>query len=245
MQVVISPSKTLDFDTQPNTATHTMPQFLDKSAELAAILKSYSANDLKNLMGISDKLADLNHDRFQNWQPNYGPDTAKQCIYAFKGDVYEGLDSESLNNTEIEQAQKTLRIISGLYGLLRPLDLILPYRLEMGTKLSNPAGKNLYEFWASNIADKIESDILINLASNEYFKAIGKHYNGHIIDIDFKENKNGQYKTIGIHAKKARGLMARWIILNKPETKDLTQFNIAGYEYNNELSDTDKIVFTR
>lgn len=254
MLIVISPAKKLDYDTPAKTKKSTMPDFLDDSAELISVLRKYSAMDLAELMHLSMNLAELNFDRYYQWKKDYGTDEAKQCLLAFKGDVYAGMDAESFSAKDLDFAQSHLRILSGLYGLLRPLDLMMPYRLEMGTKLENERGKNLYEFWGDTITNTInkqlkaqKDDILINLASNEYFKSVKpKQVEGRIITPQFKENKNGSYKMIGIYAKKARGLMSRFILLNrlkKPE--DIKAFDYEGYQFNEELSKGDQWVFTR
>lgn len=254
MLIVISPAKKLDYDTPVKTKKFTMPDFLDDSAELISTLRNYSAMDLAELMNLSMKLAELNFDRYYQWKKDYGPEEAKQCLLAFKGDVYAGMDAESFSAKDLEFAQSHLRILSGLYGLLRPLDLMMPYRLEMGTKLQNERGKNLYEFWGDTITSAVnkqlkaqKDDILINLASNEYFKSVKpKQVEGRIITPQFKENKNGTYKMIGIYAKKARGLMSRFILLNRLKNPDdIKAFDYEGYQFNEELSKGDQWVFTR
>jgi cytoplasmic iron level regulating protein YaaA (DUF328/UPF0246 family) len=205
-------------------------------------------------MGISDKLAGLNAARFGSWSQPFDQDNAKQAVLAFNGDVYTGLDAQSFNQADFEYAQANFRILSGLYGLLKPLDLMQPYRLEMGTKLSNSRGKNLYEFWGSVITNSLNEQlaandqaILVNLASNEYFKSVKKReLNGEIIAPVFKDQKNGQYKVISFFAKKARGLMARYLIQNQVTNIDeLIKFDLGGYEYNADLSKPDAPVFTR
>jgi len=254
MLIVISPAKKLDYDTPAKTKKSTMPDFLDDSEELISVLRQYSAMDLAELMHLSMNLAELNFDRYYQWKKEYGPDEAKQCLLAFKGDVYAGMDAESFSAKDLDFAQSHLRILSGLYGLLRPLDLMMPYRLEMGTKLENQRGKNLYEFWGDTITNAInkqlkaqKDDILINLASNEYFKSVKpKQIAGRIITPQFKENKNGSYKMIGIYAKKARGLMSRYILLNRlKDPEDIKAFDYEGYQFNSELSKDDQWVFTR
>ena len=254
MLIVISPAKKLDYDTPVNSKKFTMPDFLDDSQQLITTLRKYSAMDLAELMHLSMNLAELNFDRYYHWKKDYGQDEAKQALLAFKGDVYAGMDAESFNQKDLDFAQSHLRILSGLYGLLRPLDLMMPYRLEMGTRLENERGKNLYEFWGETITDALnkqlkaqKDDILINLASNEYFKSVKpKLLQGRIITPQFKEFKNGQYKMIGIYAKKARGLMSRYILLNRLKNPDdIKQFDSEGYQYNAELSKGDNWVFTR
>lgn len=254
MLIVISPAKKLDYDTPSKTKKFTMPDYLDESAKLIKTLRNYSAMDLAELMHLSMNLAELNFDRYYQWKKNYGENEAKQCLLAFKGDVYAGIDAESFKAKDLDYAQSHLRILSGLYGLLRPLDLMMPYRLEMGTRLENERGKNLYEFWGEMITDGInkqlkaqKDDILINLASNEYFKSVkAKKIEGRIITPQFKENKNGSYKMIGIYAKKARGLMTRYILLNRlQDPQDIKSFDYEDYKFNESLSKGDQWVFTR
>jgi cytoplasmic iron level regulating protein YaaA (DUF328/UPF0246 family) len=217
---------------------------------LVNILKGKTQDEISNLMSISDKLSKLNFDRFQTFATPFTLRNAKQALLAFKGDVYNGIDAPSLSQEDLEFAQDSVRMLSGLYGVIRPLDLIAPYRLEMGTRLVNSKGKNLYEFWGdqiSNVLNDDESEVIINLASNEYFKGIDKKaLNAKIINIAFKELKNDKYKIIGIYAKRARGLMVNYIIKNrliKPES--LKAFDVEGYQFREELSDTLTWVFTR
>ena len=254
MQIVISPAKTLDFDTPHKIKTATQPDFIKESKALIGQLKKLSAQDVSSLMGISDKLGALNASRFQQWKPPFTADNARQAALAFKGDVYVGLDAGSLTEKQLQWAQDHLLILSGLYGLLRPLDLMQPYRLEMGTAFENKAGKNLYEFWDEKLTNavnaRLASDkkpVLVNLASNEYFKALdSKKINGEIITPVFKDQKNGQYKIISFFAKKARGMMAAWIIRHQvTEVDAILDFNDGGYQYNAELSSADEWVFTR
>ena len=254
MLIVVSPAKTLDCDTPPKTKVNTVPDYLDESQLLIDRLRLLSSLDIAELMKVSAKIADLNFDRYEAWNQKFTPDNAKQAVLAFKGDVYSGLDAESFNSADFKFAQKHLRILSGLYGLLRPLDLMKPYRLEMGTKLSNERGKNLYEFWDGRITEglnqqlkKIKSNYLINLASNEYFKSVKpKLLNAEIITPAFKEYKNGQYKMIGIYAKKARGMLSRYIIKNQlTDPEELKNFNEDGYKFNAKLSKGNDWVFTR
>ena len=254
MLIVISPAKTLDYETTPKTKVFTTPDFLDHSQRLISRLRNFSSLDISDLMKVSAKIADLNFDRYESWKTPFTEKNAKQAILAFKGDVYSGLDAESFKADDFKFAQKHLRVLSGLYGLLRPLDLMQPYRLEMGTRLKTDEGKNLYEFWGSDITEglnkqlkKIKSDTLINLASNEYFKSVKpKELNARIITPAFKEFKNGEYKMIGIYAKKARGLLSRYIIQNKlSNPEDLKLFNEEGYKFNKKLSKGDNWVFTR
>lgn len=254
MLMIISPAKTLDFDTPASTSSYSTPQFLSQSQTLIDTAKQLSPADISSLMKISDKLGVLNYERFHDWQTPFTADNAKQAILAFKGDVYTGLAAESMNEADLQWANKHLAILSGLYGLLRPLDLMQAYRLEMGTKLENPVGKNLYEFWGSQITEAIneqlaaeETPVLLNLASNEYYKVIQpKSIAANIITPIFKDEKNGQYKIISFYAKKARGLMARWIIDNRIHNpKDLVNFNVDGYFFDAEQSDAKQLVFLR
>ena len=253
MITLISPSKTLNFDNNNSFHLNTNCRLINHTSELHKILVSYSVNDLKDLMNVSNKIAELNYNRFKRWEEPSKSDSSKQAIYAFKGDVYSGLDAESISEDKFDFLQENLRIISGFYGLLRPFDKILPYRLEMSTKLSNSRGKNLYEFWGNNITNLLNNDIedensyVINLASNEYFKSIKKNkLKNEIITPIFKEFKNGTYKTIAIYAKKARGLMSRFIIDNKiQKPENLKAFNLEKYSFDNNLSDDYNYVFTR
>ncbi len=254
MLIVISPAKTLDYETPPVTKTHSKPAFLKQSQQLINNLRNYSAMDLAELMKLSMKLAELNFDRYHDWKTPFTTKNAKQAALAMKGDVYTGLDAESLNEDDFTFAQDHLRILSGLYGLMRPLDLMQPYRLEMGTKLPNEMGKDLYTFWGTTITDAINKalvrqgdDVLVNLASNEYYKSVRpKLVKGRIITPQFKENKNGSYRMIGVYAKKARGLMSRYIIENRlTNPEDIKGFDAAGYDYNEALSQGDQWVFSR
>ena len=254
MLIVISPAKTLDFDTASVTKTFTQPDFLDDSQILIEQLRDMSPPQVSRLMGISDKLGDLNFGRYLDWRQPFSADNAKQAILAFKGDVYTGLQAETFSGADFTFAQKHLRILSGLYGLLRPLDLMQAYRLEMGTKLGNERGDNLYQFWGAQLTDalnkqlkKSKSDVLLNLASNEYFKAVQKNsLAADVVAPAFKDYKNGQYKIISFYAKKARGLMAAYVIQNKmTDRADLLSFDIDGYQYNPKMSTELQPVFTR
>jgi cytoplasmic iron level regulating protein YaaA (DUF328/UPF0246 family) len=253
MLFVISPAKTLDFDSPAKTTLATQPRYLDQSAELIDVLKRYSVADIASLMKLSDKLAALNLARFESWATPFNADNAKQAVLAFKGDVYTGLDAESLDDEGFEFAQKHLRILSGLYGVLKPLDYMQPYRLEMGTKLTNPKGKDLYAFWGEQIRNSLKNEsefadkVLVNLASNEYFKAVqAKKLVARIITPIFKDSKNGQYKIISFYAKKARGLMSRYIIDNKiSDVEQLKSFDSDGYYFSQEQSTGDDWVFLR
>lgn len=254
MLIVISPAKTLDYETPPVTKTYTKPGFLKQSQQLINILRNYSALDLAELMKLSMKLAELNFDRYHDWKTPFTTKNAKQAALAMKGDVYTGLDAESLSQDDLVFAQDHLRILSGLYGVLRPLDLMQPYRLEMGTKLPNEQGKDLYAFWGTTITETLNKalakqgdDVLINLASNEYFKSVKpKLIKGRLITPQFKEQKNGGYKMIGVYAKKARGLMSRFIIENRlSDPESIKDFDVEGYAYNEAQSKADQWVFSR
>lgn len=254
MLSIISPAKTLDFETPPTTRQVTQPNFLKHSQSLITILRDYSPSQLSELMGISDKLAGLNTARFEEWQTPFTLSNAKPAAQAFQGDVYTGLQAENFSEAENRYAQSHLRILSGLYGLLRPLDLIQAYRLEMGTKLPNNAGQDLYAYWKPILAPALNdaiaesgSDVLVNLASNEYFKAVDiQQLNARVITPVFKDEKNGTFKIISFYAKKARGLMSAWIIqqqVNDPER--LQEFDVAGYRFDASSSKDDTFVFTR
>lgn len=249
MIAVISPSKTQDFTALENIDFSNLRQ--EKSSlELIPTMQKMSQDDIASLMKISDNLAELNYKRFQGFSSTFDLTNSKQALFAFKGDVYTGIDAASLSNNDLEFAQKNLRMLSGLYGVVRPLDLIQPYRLEMGTRLETTSGKNLYQFWGdkiSKVLNEDESEVLINLASNEYFKGIDKKaLDARIIDIAFKEMKDGKLKIIGIHAKRARGMMVRFIIDNRIEDpEELKKFNLDKYEFDEGLSDEKTWVFCR
>ena len=254
MLLLISPAKTLDFETLAPTAEFTQADFLKQSKKLISELRVLAPQDISKLMSISDKLGVLNFDRFASWKTPFKPTNAKQAIYAFQGDVYTGMHAETFSEDDIQFAQQHLRILSGLYGLLRPLDLIQAYRLEMGTGFANSRGKNLYEFWGDSITaavnkqlKEISSSVVINLASNEYFSAIKpKSLKAEIITPVFKDQKNGQYKIISFFAKKARGMMSRYIIRNKLVEPDaIKNFDVAGYQFSKADSTQDEWIFTR
>jgi len=254
MLMLISPAKTLDYESPLATTRYSDAELLDKAQQLAEVAKQLSPAELSQLMKISDKLAGLNAARFAQWIPEITPENGRQALLAFKGDVYTGLDAASLDDEGFQFAQQHLRILSGLYGLLRPLDLMLPYRLEMGTKLANPRGKDLYAFWGDLISEKLnqallaqQDELIINLASNEYFKAVKPALlNGRVISPVFKDLKNGQYKIISFYAKKARGLMVRYLIDNRiSELEQLIGFDREGYYYSEALSTPDAPVFLR
>lgn len=228
----------------------TLSPFEKESAALIKELKKLKATDIQSLMKVSPKIAELNAERFNNWKLPFDTNNAKAAVFAFKGDVYTGLDAETFSEEEILFAQEHLSMLSGLYGLLRPLDLMQAYRLEMGTKFANKKGKNLYEFWGTKITQEInrrETDVLINLASNEYFKAIDKKtLKAEIITPVFKDEKNGVLKVISFFAKKARGMMARFIIQNHiSNVEDIKNFNLGGYAFSEVLSTDKEWVFTR
>lgn len=252
MLMLVSPAKTLDYETPVPIEEFTQPEFLDQSQLLIDELKELTPKDVASLMKLSDKLADLNVGRFQHWSLPFNAENARQAVYAFKGDVYTGLDAYSLKKSDMNFAQKHLRILSGLYGLLKPQDLIQPYRLEMGTKFHNQRGANLYEFWGDTITDKLNAeseakDVIINLASNEYFKAVNKKaLNGTVITPIFKDEKNGQFKIISFYAKKARGLMAAYVIKNRiKKAEDIKAFDVDGYYFSAEQSNDKDWVFLR
>ncbi len=254
MLITLSPAKTLDFSPQKLTKTHTTPRFLDDSQKLVDRLCKYSPIRLAKLMGISPKLAEENVERYAAWQTPFSPANAKQALLAFQGDVYIGLNAQEFSATDFRFAQDHVRILSGLYGVLRPLDLMQAYRLEMGTKLSNRRGKNLYEFWGTRITDALNDDlqaqgddVLINLASNEYFKSVKpKLLEATVITPSFKEAKNGEFKLISFFAKKARGLMASYIVRNRlADPEDIKSFDCDGYRFNPKLSSESGWVFTR
>lgn len=254
MLTVISPAKTLDYQSPLPTEAHSQPGYLEDSAELIAELRKLSPPQVSELMSISDKLGALNFGRYLDWQPEFSPDNARPAVLAFKGDVYTGLEAESLSEDDLNWSQQHLRILSGLYGLLRPLDLMQPYRLEMGTKLANPRGKDLYQFWGSKITEGLNKElagmktsVLINLASNEYFKSVQpRKLSADIITPVFKDWKGGKYKIISFYAKKARGLMSRYIIENRiDDAERLKDFDYAGYAFQPAMSSAREWVFTR
>ena len=254
MLIVISPAKTLDYSVD-SKSNHTVPQFLSQSSKLIKTLKEKEPKDIASMMGLSDKLATLNFDRYQSWKAAKSVSSdAKPSMLVFKGDVYQGLNAEDFSNKDLKFAQKHLRILSGLYGILRPMDIMKPYRLEMGTKLETSKGKNLYEFWGelvqNNVIDDLssqKSDLLINLASKEYFSVLGKMPEFiNVVSPVFKDYKSGKYKIISFYAKKARGLMARWIIQNKiTDFEELINFDIDGYKYSKAESTISEPVFLR
>lgn len=257
MLALISPAKKLDFEQPPavNVAKSvTQPEFGEQSQKLVDVLSAMSEKKLQKLMGLSDALAELNYGRYQNYKTPFTMKNAKPAIYAFRGDTYQGLDADTLGKRDLEYAQKHLRMLSGLYGLLRPLDLIQPYRLEMGTRLKTKAGKNLYEFWGeqltlacNELVEGHRDPTVVCLASNEYIKVIKKKVlSSPLLTCHFKEMKNGKPTTIGLFAKQARGMMARYMIVNRVEKAErLKAFGEEGYAFSEKLSDDKNYVFVR
>ena len=254
MLIVISPAKSLDFETLPKTQHYTMPDMLEESEKLVGRLRKMKPKDLSDLMGISANLGQLNYERYQTWSLPFTPENAKQAVLAFNGDVYQGLDANSLDEDQLLLLQDKLRILSGLYGVLRPLDLVQPYRLEMGTKLKYQRSEDLYAFWKNKITTSVKdaitesgSNVLLNLASNEYYKSIdSKKLGAEIVTPAFKDLKNGKYKMISFYAKKARGLMTRFVVENDiKKVEDLQAFDSEGYVFNPRLSKAGAPVFTR
>ena len=252
MKILLSPAKSLDYKSVLPTSKISKACFLDEANYLNSILREKSPTELSNLMSISSNLGDLNYERNNSWQLPFSPENARQSIYAFSGDVYRGLDSYTIEESKIDFMQNSVRIISGLYGLLKPLDLIQPYRLEMGTKMPVDNNKNLYEYWRQKITSQLNDELtydepVLNLASNEYFKAIdSKVVKSMVYSANFKQLKNGEYKTITIFSKKARGMMTRFIIDNNiTDVSDLKSFNYDGYLFHELLSNEKEFIFTR
>lgn len=253
MIYLLSPAKTLDYESEVPSLRATMPRFLEHSAELAGIMKKLKPADLEKLMGISRKLAELNAERFDDWRADYSKPEGRQAVLAFKGDVYRGLAVEDWGKEDFSEAQKSIRILSGLYGILRPLDLMLPYRLEMGKKVATSRGTNLYHFWGGLLTEslnkelRVVGDAVINLASNEYFSAVkAKELKAPVITPVFKDWKNGKYKVISFFAKKARGEMAAWAVRKRIKAPaGLKRFTGGGYKFDKEQSDGTTWVFTR
>jgi cytoplasmic iron level regulating protein YaaA (DUF328/UPF0246 family) len=254
MLLIISPAKKLDDKTPAPVSDYTQPDHLDKAAELIDTMRQKDSFEIANLMKLSMKLADLNMQRYQQWHTPFTPDNAKQALFAFTGDVYQGIDATSLSINDIAFAQDHLHILSGLYGILRPLDLMQAYRLEMGTKLATDHGRNLYEFWGNTITNAVNKalvaqgdNVLINLASNEYFKSIRlDKLKGRIVTPVFKEYRKGAFRIISFNAKRARGLMSRFIIMNSlSDPEDIKLFDTDDYTFNPDLSSQDKFIFTR
>jgi uncharacterized protein len=254
MLFLLSPAKALDYETPPATPRHTQPLFVPQAKELIGVLRQKSPQAVASLMDLSDALAALNVGRYQAWEPRFTPDNAKQAALAFNGDVYEGLDAKSLSPEELDWAQEHVCILSGLYGVLRPLDLMQPYRLEMGTRLETDKGKNLYQFWGSQIADYLnqraaadKTPVVVNLASEEYFKSVDKKaLKPRVVSCAFEELKAGKYKVISFMAKRARGLMARYAVQQRVNTvEQLKKFNLEGYRFDAAASEPDRLVFRR
>ena len=254
MLFVLSPAKSLDYDSPAAAAAHSTPLFPSDSAELIALLKTQSPQQIAALMGISDKLALLNVGRYAAWSKKASLDNARQAVLAFDGDVYDGLSARTLSSQQLDWAQQHLCILSGLYGVLRPLDLLQPYRLEMGIKLANARGRDLYQFWGSQIAQYLNTrlqeqggePVLVNLASQEYFKSVSGKLKARLITPVFKDEKNGQYKVISFYAKRARGLMVRYAAEQQiSEPEDLKAFDLEGYAYNAAASNEKEWVFLR
>lgn len=254
MLIVLSPAKTLDYESKLLTKKHTVPTMIDDSSELIDILVTKSPDDIAAMMHLSSGLAELNVERYQNWEPEFTRTNARPALLAFKGDVYVGMDLARFSERDFTAAQKYIRILSGLYGVLRPLDLMQPYRLEMGTDLVNPRGKNLYEFWGDKVTDSLNADlaagnsnVLVNLASNEYYGVVQpKRVEARIVSPVFLDEKNGNYKIISFFAKKARGAMASWVVLNRVKSvQGINDFDVLGYRYDTDRSTSDRPVFTR
>jgi len=254
MLFLLSPAKSLDYDSPAGDVPHTQPLFTKQSAELIKLLRAYSPQQISELMDLSDALSGLNAARYQAWSPKFTAKNSKQAMLAFNGDVYDGLNAKTLKPADLDWAQAHVCILSGLYGVLRPLDWMQPYRLEMGTSLENPKGKNLYKFWGTQIADYLnerqageKSPVVVNLASQEYFKAVDtKALKARVIECVFEDWKGGQYKVISFFAKRARGLMARYATTKHLTTpKQLEKFNLDGYAFDAQASEPDRLVFRR
>ncbi len=254
MLIVLSPAKSLDYTTPPTVSKHTLPGFIPRSAELIEVLRTYSPARLGSLMGISDALAVLNVTRYAEWSESFTTRNSKQAVLAFNGDVYEGLDAATLPAASLDFAQRRVRILSGLYGVLRPLDRMQPYRLEMGTRLANPHGKDLYTFWGDDVTQalnaawkKEKAQTLVNLASEEYFKVVKpKQLDAPVVTPVFEDWKGGRYKIISFYAKRARGLMTRYAIERElTRAEDLKQFDVDGYCFDDAASDARRWVFRR
>ncbi|TKC80074.1 peroxide stress protein YaaA [Trinickia terrae] len=255
MIIVLSPAKSLDYETPPHIKKHTIPDFADDAAELIGELRCLSPQQIASLMSISDTLAHLNFQRYADWSPRFGADNAKQAVLAFNGDVYEGFDAKSLSAADLDYAQSHVRVLSGLYGLLRPLDLLQPYRLEMGTRFANSRGKDLYAFWGERITQALNAQlqknkgarVLVNCASEEYFKSVKpKLLDAPVVTPVFEDWKGGRYKIISFHAKRARGLMARYAVENRIDAPEaLRSFASEGYAFVAEASNDSTYVFRR
>ncbi len=254
MLFLLSPAKSLDYDTPPHISTHTKPLFTRQSSRLISVLKTKTLEEISTLMKLSDALAGLNAARYQAWSPGFTAKNSKQAVLAFNGDVYEGLDAKTLSEPQLDWAQAHVCILSGLYGVLRPLDLMQPYRLEMGTTLATEQGNNLYQFWGRAVADYLNkraaadtSPVIVNLASQEYFKVVDrKALKARVVSCVFEEFRGGKYKIISFNAKRARGLMLRYAVEKKLVTvKKLEGFNAEGYRFDAAASEPDRLVFRR
>ncbi len=256
MIIVLSPAKSLDYETPAHVSKHTIPDFIDDAALLVDALRRYSPQQIASLMDISDALAHLNFQRYAEWSPRFTKDNAKQAVLAFNGDVYEGFDAKSLSAADLDFAQRHVRVLSGLYGVLRPLDLLQPYRLEMGTRLPNQRGKDLYAFWGERITEALNaqlrrvkggSRVVVNCASTEYFKSVKpKRLDAPVVTPVFEDWKGGRYKIISFHAKRARGLMARFAVENRlTSPEQLKDFAVEGYEFDPTASNDATFVFRR
>lgn len=260
MLFVLSPAKALDYTTPATIKNHTQPQFMQQSMDLIEVLRAKQPSEIADLMGLSDKLTSLNVARYEAFEPVCTTDNAKQAVLAFNGDVYEGLDANGMDEAQLHWMQKHARILSGLYGVLRPLDLMQPYRLEMGTRLETDAGKNLYDFWGARVAENLNValqeaktmpdgtlPVLVNLASNEYFKSVDKKVlQAQLVDIRFEDYKSGKYKVVSFYAKRARGMMLRYAVENKcVDVNNLRNFNMEGYSFSGDVSTEKKLVFRR
>lgn len=254
MLIFLSPAKSLDFKTPPHISTYTQPVFLEQSATLMRQLRRLSPADIAHLMSLSDPLAWLNFNRYADWSLPFTPENAKPAVLAFDGDVYDGLAARALSAADLDFAQRQVRILSGLYGILKPLDLMQPYRLEMGTKFANEGGKDLYTFWGERLLKAINDElaemprpVAVNLASEEYFKAaIGRKINGELIQPVFEDWKSGRYKIISFYAKRARGLMTRFATVNRlTASEGLKDFDCDGYAFAPDVSDEKSWVFRR
>lgn len=254
MLILLSPAKSLDYETAPTTDKHTLPQFIDESSALIEVLRPYTPSQIASLMDLSDALSTLNVARYAAWRPKFTAKNSKQAILAFNGDVYDGLNAKTLKQADLDWAQDHVGMLSGLYGVLRPLDWMQPYRLEMGTKLPNSRGKDLYAWWGDTLAEYVNQqlakqgdDVLINLASQEYFKSVQrKALKARVVECVFEDWKSGNWKIISFHAKHARGLMARHAILKRAKKPaQLLDFAANGYAYDAKVSEPDRLVFRR
>jgi len=254
MLILLSPAKSLDYETPPVTDRHTLPQFVDESAALIDVLRPWTPAQIASLMDLSDALAQLNVARYAAWRPKFTAANSKQAVLAFNGDVYEGLSAATLSPAQLDWAQDHLRILSGLYGILRPLDWMQPYRLEMGTRLPSPRGKDLYAWWGDRLAEHLNGElaasgdnVIVNLASQEYFKAVKrKALKARVVECVFEDWKGGAWKVISFHAKRARGLMARYIVEHRlQDVSALTAFDVEGYAHVADASAADRLVFRR